>query len=750
MSIVRHMLTAFIGGELSPFMAGRVDTQQYANGLERCENFVPINEGPIVKRPGFEFICDADASSTWLGAFRFSIDQEYVIEWGEAKARFYTNGVRIETGPGVAYEIITPYSAAIASMLSTQQSYDRLYIDHADHPPAAIVRTAATTFAHAPSVLVNGPFLDQNIDEAIGVTISGTTGSVTISSTAPIFAASNVGALFRAEALDFSDIKAWEAGMKGVIVGDVVRNEGKAYAAATAGVTGTSPPIHVGGSEWDGQGKKDELNDKGPFGVRWLFLHERYGTATITGFTSATQVTATVIKRMPSSLLTVPSWRWSHAAFSATRGWPSLVANWAGRQVHIKDFDIVASVVGDYGGGRVNFATLTSAGNVAPDLAFRRTLALDNPPLWLAVDRKALLLGTADGEVSVVPTNAAQSVSGDNISADPQSYFGSERVWPAKIGTDVMFVERGGRRLRASGFDLGRDRYAAIDLTAAARHITRSGVTQLAYQRVPFALLYGVRGDGQMVVHPDTRIEVKGFARIVAGGSAQILSAVSVVGADGKTDELWALVSRVTPSGTRREIWRQTAWRDVGDAREESFFVDAGVRVAAAGGQTNFTGAIHLAGQTVAVLANGGVVPGVVVANDGSFSLPATSVPPTPYVMIVGLPYSAIAVTMRPAVSINGQPAQALRQRLVKLAARLLETLGLKVAGTVDGPFDELIDRPGNSQMDRAIPLFTGDIDTPVDTAFDREGRAVFLSDQPLPAIVTAAMMNIDVDMRDV
>jgi hypothetical protein len=146
---VRQLLTAFIGGEIDPHMSGRVDTEQYAYGLETCENFVAINEGPLIKRPGFEYICDADPTSSWLGTFTFSITQDYLIEWGALKARFYTNGGRIETGPGVAYEVVTPYAAADCPRLSTQQSFDRLYIDHASYKPAALTRTTALTFSHA-------------------------------------------------------------------------------------------------------------------------------------------------------------------------------------------------------------------------------------------------------------------------------------------------------------------------------------------------------------------------------------------------------------------------------------------------------------------------------------------------------------------------------------------------------------------------------------------------------------------------
>ena len=749
MGMIRHLLSGFLAGEIDPLMAGRVDTDQYGFGLETCENFVPINEGPIVKRPGFEFICDADPSSAWLGAFRRSIEQEYMIEWGEAKARFFTNGARIETAPTVAYEVAVPYAAAHASRLSTQQSYDRLYIDHASYPPGALARTGATTFAYAASDLLNGPFLDPNTDETVTVGASAVSGTVTLTASSAIFLAGHVGALFRLEAKDFSDVKAWEPGMKAVVVGELARSDGKVYQAATGGTTGSVQPTHTRGSAWDGLNKNDLVNDKGPYGVQWTYLHDTYGTARITAIGGGgTTATATVIKRLPNSLTTVASHRWTHAAFSVAAGWPSLVTHWAGRQIHIKDFDVIGSVVGDYGGGRVNFATTTSSGQLTADLSFRRTIAESDPPLWVAGDRK-LVIGTASKELAVGAINAAQAVSGDNISAEPQSFYGSEPVFPLQVATETVFVERGGRRLRSAGYDFARDRYAAADLTAAARHITRSGLIQLAYQRVPYALLYAVRADGQLVVHPDTRIEIKGFARTVLGGvGATAKSAVSIVGADGKTDELWLLVVRETPGGVRHEIWKQAPWRELGDDPAQAFFVDGGVRVSASGGQTHFSGATHLAGQAVAVLANGGVVPGITVANDGSFDLPAASVPANPYTLIVGLPYTATAVTLRPELRANGQTMQGLRQKLVKVVTRLLETLGMK-AGRPSGPLEELVDRPASAAMDAAIPLFSGDTAGLIEAEYDREGRARWVSSDPLPGVIVAAMLNIDVDARD-
>jgi hypothetical protein len=210
--------------------------------------------------------------------------------------------------------------------------------------------------------------------------------------------------------------------------------------------------------------------------------------------------------QLPASLTTVASWRWAHGLFSQDAGYPAIVVHWQGRQIHIKDFDVVGSVAGDF----LNYASYTTSGILAADLAFRRRLATEDPPLWALADRQ-LLIGSATRELAVGATNSQAAVSADNIKAEPQSFYGSSAVWPVQLGSEAVFVERGRRRLRSTGYDFGSDRYQAVDLTAAARHVTDSGVVQLAVQHWPWTMLHAVRRDGQMVCHAISRGDIKGF-----------------------------------------------------------------------------------------------------------------------------------------------------------------------------------------------------------------------------------------------
>lgn len=753
MGAVRHLQSGFVAGEIDPLLSGRVETDQYAYGLETCENWICINEGPLVKRQGHEYICDADATASWLGAFRFSVSQEYLIEWGQYKARFFTNGGRIETAPGVAYEVATPYAGISAPQLSTQQSFDRLYIDHRGYPPAALVRTGGSSFSYAVTTLNNGPFADVNSNTAVTVTVAGASlavgAVVTVTSSAAVFDPDRVGGQFRIEAKDFSTIKAWQPAMDAIALNEVVRSDGKAYTAAAAGKTGTIVPAHIDGTEYDGQGKNDVLNAKGPYGVPWTYRHDRFGVIKITGYTSATVVTGTVTRRIPDSLVTVPSSKWAHGAFSVKAGYPAVVLHAFGRQIHIKELDVIGSVVEDYGGGQCNFETLTGSGQTAADLGFRRRLDASNPPLWGLGDRNGILLGTAENEISIGPVNSAAAVAGDNIRATPQSFYGSAQVWPLSVGTTTAMIERGGRRIRLVDYDFSSDRYVPVDLTAGARHITKSGIVQLAWQRLPHSLLYAVRGDGQLVVHAATRLDLKGLSRVVIGGAARVLSAQAIVGADGQTDELWLLIERTRAiGGTKREIWRQRPWRELGDAAAEQFYVDGGVRVDAGGGQTHFSNLMHLAGEPVDVLVGGALVGGITVSAGGTVDLPAAAVPAAPYVLVLGLNYVATAVLLRPPAQVRTGLLQGLLRRVRKVVLRLLESFGLTVSAD-GGEEEEAVLRADGDAMDAPVPLFSGDQPLAVEADYTLDGKVRFISRLPFAATVALAVTSYEVDEAD-
>lgn len=240
--------TNFNSGEWSKLTYGRSDLAKYKNALAQCENFMPTQQGGLTKRPGTRYVA-AVKDSTYaprLQRFEFSVEQAYVLEFGNNYIRFFANhgqvmdlapawqsGVIYNTGEEVSYdgsnylclatngstlgttfpevlsfpgwweligvappyEVATPYSSAEVWELGFAQSADVLYITHPSHPPMKLARQAATTWTLTEIAFSDGPYLPVNASDTT-LTPSGTSGAVTV--TASSAAGINGGTGFRA------------------------------------------------------------------------------------------------------------------------------------------------------------------------------------------------------------------------------------------------------------------------------------------------------------------------------------------------------------------------------------------------------------------------------------------------------------------------------------------------------------------------------------------------------------------------
>jgi hypothetical protein len=565
-------------------MHGRVDQAIYAISAAEMLNFVPTVEGPAMKRAGFRYIRSAAAAAAWLSTFIFSETQAYVIEWGAGKLRFYTNGGRIESDPVTPYEVTVPYAAAEAPAVSQQQNYDRLYLAHGTYPPAALTRTSATTFSYAALTLKNGPFADRNTDESITVTASATTGSITITATSAIFLAGHVGANFMVEAMGSSDIKAWEPRSRRSTPTRRRASPSARSAAPTARCTnasisaartGTVQPTHTRGAEWDGSLSILELPDRRVDRRRQVEvpvrrLWRRLITAIGGGGTTAT---ITVTRRLADSLTgSSPSFRWYLPAMSNASGWPKHVLLAFGRLIFFTDFEMICSVVGDYGGGTVNMAPFTDSGLFTPDQAFRKRLAISNPILWAREDRDVILIGTADGVMRSARPTARRSSLRQCRGGEAKPHR-LELGLPAQTGVSTIFVQLGGRKLREAGYTCRPIATSRRTSISGSGHILKGGAVQLAFQAEPEELLWAVRGDGQLALHPHVpEQDVRGFARL---GPRRRPGALGLRHPRRRRpDQLWALVA-----GQTAGLSVQLRIRRLGRGRDrapDAFYVDSG------------------------------------------------------------------------------------------------------------------------------------------------------------------------------
>ncbi|MFZ1975802.1 MAG: ubiquitin-activating E1 FCCH domain-containing protein [Candidatus Acidiferrales bacterium] len=85
--------TSFNGGEVSPELEGRIDIEKYHSSLYRCENMIPMIQGPARRRSGTRFEKEAKDSTKppFLSKFIFNVTQSFILEWGDKYVRFHTN-----------------------------------------------------------------------------------------------------------------------------------------------------------------------------------------------------------------------------------------------------------------------------------------------------------------------------------------------------------------------------------------------------------------------------------------------------------------------------------------------------------------------------------------------------------------------------------------------------------------------------------------------------------------------------------
>lgn len=201
MARIPYIQTNFTAGELSPRITGRVDLSKYYNGVSHLENMIIHPLGGIQRRPGSRFVTEVKNSAhhVRLIPFEFSIEQAYVLEFGDQYIRFYRNEGQIESAPSTPYEVTTPYAHDDLAALKYTQSADIMYLVHPDYPPYKLSRTGHTSWTLTQIAFKDGPYLEENTESGYTLTPSAASGAgitITASGHSP-FVSTDVGRLVR-------------------------------------------------------------------------------------------------------------------------------------------------------------------------------------------------------------------------------------------------------------------------------------------------------------------------------------------------------------------------------------------------------------------------------------------------------------------------------------------------------------------------------------------------------------------------
>lgn len=733
MAKVSHQQVSFNAGEFGPELDGRVDIGKYANACSRCENFIPMIQGPARRRAGTKFVAEVkdSADRTWLARFEFNTTQAYQLEFGDQYVRFYTDNGVLESSPGTPYEVATPWVLADLTAddgtfaLQMIQSGDILYICHPDYAPRKLSRTGAISWTISTLDQEGGPFDDYDPDQTVTVYASATTGSVSLIASSATFASTDVGRLFLMESKKANAITKWEVG-KAITSGNRRRSDGKTYIAANSATTGSVKPTHTEGTEYDGD-----------TGVQWTYEDANYGWCKITAYTSSTQVTATVVSQLPNQCVLVgnATTRWAFGSWGSVPGYPSHVCFFRNRLTFVRASDrkMWFSVAADY----ENFRDRDKSGDVTSDMGVTLTVESDQSSnsIQYVIAGDSLIIGTSGGEHVCSEMTDSDPFGPANAKIVKTSSFGSRGVQPVQVGASVLFIQRSGRKLREIAYDALQEDYASLDMSVLAPHMIPKGayVVSIAYQKEPHSVIWAALSDGSLVAMTYNREQYTeppfgGWHRHPIGGDGIVESLVCSPSPTNDRDDLWMIVRRTIDGNSVRYVERMMPEYEAGDDQEDAFYVDCGLTYDSTPA-TTISGLDHLEGEEVAILADGAKHPVKTVAS-GAITLDRSA-----SVVHVGLAYTAKLATMRINAGAQDGTAQGKTKRIHRVMVRLLETLGGSI-GPTEANTDEIQFRSTGMAMDAPVPLFTGDKEMIWPGGYDTDGYIWYVHEDPTPCTV--------------
>lgn len=368
---------------------------------------------------------------------------------------------------------------------------------------------------------------------------------------------------------------------------------------------------------------------------------EHIGIVKITGITSTTVATGTVLTTLAS---TTATHRWSEGSWSNFRGWPRTVAFFEDRLIFggntSQPDTIWGSVTGDY-------QNMTEGINDDDAVEFTLTSRQVNVIEWL-IGKDKILIGTSGAEWTI-EGGTAEPLTPTNVVAKQQSTYGSDNQQSTLANESVLFFQRGGEKMRELAYNWELDSYVAPDMTILANLVTDGGINEAAFQKTPDSILWCIRDDGELPVFSYERAEnITAWSRMIThtnlAGTLTDSDFESVTVINGSPeDEVWAIVERTIGGATKRYV-EQFQPRDFGSDADDAYYVDCGVTYDSTASSA-MTGLDHLNGQTVYVLADGVIFDTEVVAG-GAITLSLDDVTTTASTVQMGLGYEAQMQTM--------------------------------------------------------------------------------------------------------
>lgn len=452
------------------------------------------------------------------------------------------------------------------------------------------------------------------------------------------------------------------------------------------------------------------------------------GWCTITAYTNATEVTATVNERI--NRIDEATNIWAENAFSAARGWPRTVQFFGGRLYYGGSKTLPATVWGSRVGVYNSFCRATDLSRDSDNQELPNSIPkkIDSDAMVKSIGSARIVtisdIVTARRSLAAVSNSGEFIVTAKPITPDSLEFTQTSNVGASingiqalSLDSEVLYVGRTGMEVRAFNYNLQNDDYVSENLSVTNPTIINQPVASAFVRGLLPATTHAMfaNADGSVaVLCIDANQKVRGWSRLIPATGCEVKSLTAM----GGDTTMYGLIAY----DGHRYICRLSK-----DVYLDMF--QSGSDTAKA----TWTGFTLFANKTVTVVGDGYVFSNVAVNGSGQFTLPAAVAS-----VKVGLPYTALAETLPLSPVFNGQ-LQRGRKQLRKIAAELV------VRNTADIWVDGRRVPPktlGNSLLDQPPQA--------VDTTFrillngiGREPTVVFESREPLPCSLAGAVIEL-------
>ena len=762
MGMLAPGLVALNGGEWSKRLWGRYDQPKYMNALRRCENFIPLVHGPVIRRPGFRFVSwtRRNEADLRIVPFVYAQDQAYILEFSDdgsaRKLRFYRNRSAV-TEAGKAISAISKANPGVVTANAHGFSAgDEVFVSGV----AGMTQVNGRRFRVGTTATNTFQLLDAITGAAIdtsGFTTysAGGTAARIYEVTHP-YAAADLPLLKWTQALDTmflfcpgyaprkltrSGDAAWAFSTPTFEDGPYLPENATTTTLTLGALSGSGVSLTFSSTAGVNNGSGLSSADVGRL-VRVLTKEDGddtppyvWAVLRIASVSSTTVGTADfVYTGQDEQTNTKREWRLGY--WNDARGWPTCGVFHKGRLWLASSAAHPENVWGSEAENFLRFAPTPNAAfedSIIPGPTATNAVTLvasdDQAALirWLLPTRP-MIAGCSAGEQSVKASSLDEAIGPDNATISPSSSVGAANTPPVRVDNVGLFLDRTQRRLYEVAYRLQDDNVAAVDLSLYAEHIGQgSPMKRIVWQRNPWRVIWACREDGQLVgCTYEREQEVVAWHRHPLGGlNAKVLDLAVIPGAG--QDELWLVVEREINGEARRflEHMVDDRWAASPTDRAQWCYADSALAYNGAS-VTALSGLDHLENETVTILADGAAHGSRIVIN-GAIALERAS-----STVQVGLGYSSVLETNNLEVGNPLGAAVGRPKTLHSLTALMFDSLGGRVGPAADR-LEALLYRTPGGAMDAAPELFTGAKTVEWPGGWQREKRILFLQDQPLP-----------------